>query len=634
MSSLNAAMLVNMLGFMVGIALYGMLAAMVVRHRSRTAREPLGYLLLTTACLGLIWNASELYVVVLSDFGSSSWPLVAAAAYSALGFLPSVVVHSARNESGGTHKITFVAYGLSAAAAVLHFYDAFSGGPSPSPLALTILTYGAVMLAGGLLIFGLRETLERKSLWATALLIFAVSGLHFSGTGEGNSWVVELVAHQSSLPLALVILYQNFRFAFADLFLKRAISLLLVASMAFGLYMLIAAPFLRFHETHDRNDVLAVSLIIGLWIITALAYPWLHKLAVWLVDRVLLHRANYSDVHKQISGEIETIDSADRVLSHVTERLAEVLTADSSGWSESKGDGSGANYTTVSVERDAAVIAIATAERPSYVISVGEFHGGRRLLSDETAMLEDVSITVARRLDVLRATNERFDREMREQEIQKLAAEARLTALRAQVNPHFLFNALTTIGYLIQTNPDKAFETLLHLTRLLRSVLTATGEFSTLGDEMKLIRNYLDIERARFEERLTVRIDVAKELANIEIPALILQPLVENAIKHGIAENKNGGEVRIAAEIEPDGAYDFLVLTVSDPGSGKNEVPTRTPSGVGLENIRGRLRTHYGGSAELKISRLVTGGTTATLRMPLNQKPGRVKALGEAAISK
>ncbi|MCV4697501.1 hypothetical protein OFB92_30810, partial [Escherichia coli] len=90
-----------------------------------------------------------------------------------------------------------------------------------------------------------------------------------------NSWIVELIAHQSSLPLAFAILYQNFRFAFADLFLKRAISLLLLAGVALLLYSGIASPVLRFHESHDRNDVFAISLIIVLWVITGLAYPFL-----------------------------------------------------------------------------------------------------------------------------------------------------------------------------------------------------------------------------------------------------------------------------------------------------------------------------------------------------------------------
>src|SRR5207245_9414133 len=124
------------------------------------------------------------------------------------------------------------------------------------------------------------------------------------------------------------------------------------------------------------------------------------------------------------------------------------------------------------------------------------------------ATREAIAVAVARRVDAIRVTNERYEREIREREIGKLATEAELRALRAQINPHFLFNALTTIGHLIQTAPPRALQTLLRLTALLRGVLRSEGEYSTLGRELEIIESYLDIERARFEHRLLVRIDV------------------------------------------------------------------------------------------------------------------------------
>jgi LytS/YehU family sensor histidine kinase len=125
-----------------------------------------------------------------------------------------------------------------------------------------------------------------------------------------------------------------------------------------------------------------------------------------------------------------------------------------------------------------------------------------------------------------------------------------LRALRAQINPHFLFNALTTVGYLIQTAPDRALETLMRLTTLLRGVLRhSDGEFSTLGEEIDLIESYLDIEQARFEERLRVMVDVPARLRALRIPALLIQSLVENAIKHGITPQRGGGEVVILARM-------------------------------------------------------------------------------------
>jgi two-component system LytT family sensor kinase len=183
-----------------------------------------------------------------------------------------------------------------------------------------------------------------------------------------------------------------------------------------------------------------------------------------------------------------------------------------------------------------------------------------------------------------------------------------------------LFNALTTIGYLIKTSPDKAFDTLLRLTQLLRGVLKSTGEFSTLGDEIKLIESYLDIEHARFEERLSVKIDVADELKHLQVPSLILQPIVENAIKHGISENKSGGEVRISATMTNGNADPMLRLTVWDSGPGKSALVKNETDGVGLRNIRERLTTYYGKTAKLTLAITDGKGTKAAIDLPIKEK--------------
>lgn len=620
MDSLNAALLVNLLGFSVGIALYALLAAMVVRHRGSRRAENANLLLLTTAALGLLWNVGELYGLVQKDFGGPLIsPFLVALSFSALGFLPSVVVHSAQADESGTHWLTFAAYGLSVVATLMHFQAAIAGSAVPSGLALQTLTFGSLALSAGLLIFNLRQTLEKKAIWAAALLVFAVSALHLSGEREGSSWYVELIAHQSSLPLALVILYQNYRFAFADLFLKRAISLMLLTVLASGLYVFVAVPLLRYHETHDRDDVQAAALVLGLWVATALVYPSIYRFAVWVVDKVLLHRADYAGLQQDLAREVETRESIDHILNTISERLAKILTARSAAWGETDGVET-VRYPTVNLDADDARIIIPTAETPQYYLRLSEFFGGRRLLSEEIALLESVALVTARRIDVLRVSHERFEQKFREQEFAKLATEAQLTALRSQINPHFLFNALTTLGYLIKTSPDKAYDTLLRLTQLLRGVLKSTGEFSTLGDEIKLIESYLDIEHARFEERLRVNIDVSDELKNIKVPSLILQPIVENAIKHGVSENKHGGEVRISAVMTNGNADPMLRLTVWDSGPGKNAVITNGSDGVGLRNIRERLATYYGSGAKLTLAVSDHKGTEAAIDLPIKEK--------------
>lgn len=607
MNALNAALLVNLLGFTVGVALYAMLAVMVVRHRRSSTASSVEILLLVTAALGLIWNTGELIVTIERDF-NSGWTFIflQAASYAALGFLPSVVVHSAQNESGRTRMPAWLAYAMSTFAGLLHFRAALAGEQVPSAFALQVLTFGAVTLAIVMLFLNFRQAIEKKAIWAAALLVFAVSALHLSRSGGETSWWVELVAHQSSVPLALAILYQNFRFAFADLFLKRAISLMLIAAVAFALYVGVAAPILRYHESHDRNDVFAVSVILTLWIATALVYPLLHRAAGWLVDRVILRRVDYAELQQQIAGEIQSLETVDGVLDHVAPRVAEAMTAGTHAWTEVTGEN---KYTG-----DTGAFDVPTAESPSYRVTLSNLAGGRRLLSDEANLLSAIGMITARRIDSIRVMHERFEREFREQEYSKLATEAELKALRSQINPHFLFNALTTIGYLIESSPKKAIQTLMHLTKLLRAVLRSTGEFSTLGDEIRLIEDYLDIERARFEERLVVAIDVPGHLRSIQIPAFILQPLAENAIKHGISANKAGGELRISAEREEG----LLKLTVRNTSPSRILHDVSTSNGVGLQNIRERLRSHFGPKAAVTLDFGTDGWTTAELRIPLD----------------
>lgn len=619
MNVLNPAVLINLLGFTVGVALYALLLVMVVRYRRKNTKIDL--LLLTTAVLGLLWNTGELFTLFYRDFVQTTEfsPMLPAVSFSALGFLPSVVVHSAEKSKSKFGILTITAYALSFFAAVIHFQSAIFYDAAPSNFALKILSFGSVALLAGLLFKNYKQTLDKKTVWISALLIFAVSAFHLSGTAEENSWLVELVAHQSSLPLAIAILLQDYRFAFADLFLKRAVSLILLALLAFGLYVFIASPLLGYHETHDRNDAQAIGLILTLWMATALVYPSLHKFAVWLVDKIILVRADYEKLQNDLIFKIEKLENPDKILETIGNDLSKVLTANSFAV-ETKNENEFVGFTSVNFSHNRAEIFIPTVEPPFYKIVLKDFSGGRRLLSEETSLLEAVALFTARRIDAARVTDERILREKREQEFSKLATEAQLSALRAQINPHFLFNSLTTIGYLINSAPDKAFQTLMKLTRLLRESLRQTPEFSTLGEEIDLIENYLEIEKARFEERLSVKIEVGQDLKNIKIPALILQPLIENSVKHGISKNKAGGEIKIGARLETNRNEVFLKLSVFDSGAGKNSSLEMNSNNVGLKNIRERLENYYGAKADLEIKISDAHGTLAEIVLPVNAK--------------
>ncbi|HEU4562127.1 MAG TPA: histidine kinase [Longimicrobium sp.] len=181
------------------------------------------------------------------------------------------------------------------------------------------------------------------------------------------------------------------------------------------------------------------------------------------------------------------------------------------------------------------------------------------------------------------------------------ASDAQLAALQAQVNPHFLFNALNTIAALVRTDPPAAERTTENLARVLRRTLDRTGRTDcTVDDEIDYLRAWLAVESERYGERLRVDFDVDPSAADLRIPTMTLQPLVENSLKHGIAGKLEGGRVAVRVHRE-DGR---LRLEVEDDGAG---FPREPRDGTGLGNLRRRLETIYGPAAELRIERPPAG---------------------------
>ena len=196
-------------------------------------------------------------------------------------------------------------------------------------------------------------------------------------------------------------------------------------------------------------------------------------------------------------------------------------------------------------------------------------------------------------------------------DIEREATVANLRALQAQIEPHFLFNTLANVTSLIDADPARAKHMLESFIRFLRASLAATRRGSTtLADEFSLIRDFLEVLRIRMDERLQVAIDLPAELAAIELPPMLLQPLVENAIHHGLEPRVEGGSVTLRAR--RDAAR--LVLEIADTGIGFGDV---TSGGVGLANVRERLRLAHGDAARLTIRDNVPRGTIVAIELPV-----------------
>ncbi len=619
--------LLNLVGLSTGVALYAMLLAMVVRSSRvpgfKTGADPL---LLVTAVLGLVWNLCALPAYELPKVGIvGPFPWLIAVGFCALGFLPAVVVHSVLRSGPpgltGVSRRTLAAaaYGVAGVAAAMHVHSVIAGGRVPSVPAMRLMTYTFVALVVPLAFVTRGQPGARRALWISALAAFAVSALHLSElpVGEG-SWPVELLGHHASVPLAFAILYQDYPFALADLFLKRALTLLLLVVTAFfaiALFSLGSSAFARFVLADPRQ----VGALVTLWVATALIYPTLRRATAWFVDAVVLRRPDYRSLRALAARRAQAHDSVGPLLDDTCELLAPALSARTVRWHELPRDADASTGDKLSRSGKPPQVLVPTAEHPRYAIEISQLTGGRRLFSDDFAMLEAVALIAARRVDAIRVTGERYDRELREQEVAKLASEAELRALRAQINPHFLFNALTTIGYLIEAAPGRALDTLMRLTSLLRGVLRSEGEFTTVGRELEIVESYLEIERARFEDRLQIDIDVPASIRTLRIPPLVLQPLVENAVKHGIGQAAAGGAVRVSARlVSRRDAPSELLLSVSDTGAGNTRVAFehRRDAGVGLRNVEQRLAHQYGAAAMLSFETAPGAGTTVTLRLP------------------
>lgn len=204
--------------------------------------------------------------------------------------------------------------------------------------------------------------------------------------------------------------------------------------------------------------------------------------------------------------------------------------------------------------------------------------------------------------------------------LRRQVAEARMAAMQAQVEPHFLFNTLASIDHLIETDPPRASQMQKNLIALLRASMPTMREASgnggagavrDLGRELAVIRPYLEILKVRMEERLATEIDVPEGLHSAEFPPMMIQTLVENAVKHGLEPKPEGGRLRVKAEI----VHGKLALSVADTGMGFGRAAT-AGTGVGLANIRERLQLLYGTKATLTVTENPGGGTVVTITVP------------------
>lgn len=673
----SASIVAHLIAVVSGAALYGVLLVISFRaprwdgRAADTAHKRPTTLRFSfwTAVLGLLWNIGSLAILALTQLGFGAFTsYVASAAFAALGLLPAVVIHSVLTPEAGSMRRRragiWIALGylLGLAGGGMHFAKAILHGASPSLNGLYLLTLGFLLLLASLFLPMLKQPKGRIDVCMVGLSIASVGVFPMSFHDSGSlSWGAELISHYAALPLVLVILYKDHRFAFADLFLKRALALIFLVVIVMTLAVFAAAPLFP----GEKIDPWAALLVMSLWGATALIYPSLQRAVAYLADSWILRRPDYQKAKQNLAARMNTLTAPDQILAEVCVELKKMLGVSHIHWisidSTSSGEkivlaaqpvvfrgnqemlpGLEKSFVPRNAPSSSVIVQIQTSEAPRYFLLIQELSGERRLLSEDFLVLESVALLVSLRIEALRNTHERCRQALREQEILKLANEAELRAFRSQMNPHFLFNALNTVGYLIEASPDRASQTLLRLSELLRAAMGRLGrEFSTLGEEIDLVKAYVEIEKARFEERLQVRIQVPRALLHLRVPALLLQPLIENAVKHGVQPSLQGAEVLLQATLfaqgetideKPQSGF-MLHLTVADTGVGASaeQLSGGRAAGVGLANLEGRLRLHYGASGRLCIRSNPGGGTVAEVTIPVREEEISIENSSERA---
>jgi two-component system LytT family sensor kinase len=422
-----------------------------------------------------------------------------------------------------------------------------------------------------------------------------------------------LLAKEQGLTLLLIgSLFYFARFRAVDVFLKLSLRLFAGVTLALVAAGLALGPM----QTVANSSTAPVAFnVIGLTALIGLVVLLIQRVSRTtdnFVERYIFRKPNYRQAAGELRERLALLESVTAVIAATEEFVGRTLGMLNVRIHPSAGPAEGANA------EDTLQAPILVGNQSQYVLTVSSRSKQHIVMTVDVEFLRDVAVIVGRRLEALARERDRVERARREAQLVHQVVSAELRALRAQLNPHFLFNALNTIAALIPPEPEKAELMVVRLAKVFRHLLTHSEKsFSSLQEEIEFLRTYLEIEKVRFGARLTVEFDISEDAVTATVPSLILQPLVENALKHGLAAKRGDNQLIIRA----GRIADALSLSVEDNGVGISEainaVRPEGTSGVGLRNIRERLRTIYGHRASLVLENIAQGGSRALVIIPV-----------------
>jgi two-component system, LytTR family, sensor kinase len=603
----NASLLVNALGHSAGVLIFGIFLFLLIQDRAaRRLRGNARSML--AAALALVWNLASLVVLGMGSRDLADAPIAAAIAFSVLSLLPAVLFDLSLTER--PRRLVAAGYGLSAAAVTLHVAELFLAGELLHRLALWIVTAGFVVLT---LLAAAKPAAQAPRLIGTmSLFLLAISFVHFGGGHVRQVWSRELAFHHAAIPLALLVLLQDYRFVLLDAFLRFLANVLLA-----GLFVSGVAAAWRMHWLAPPSTPFGQALLLAGACLLLISFALLRRRVQSLLTRLWFGRPGDDTLLRNLKSPVrEEAEYVRMGASEIGEFMGAPATVeDDLGWAElelrrptlvsefSVSEFSVSEFSHLRSELEAqgveAVVPLRVASQPARYILLGRRRGGRRYLSEDLTALARAASVMVENLE-----------EYRESEMRRLVAQAELRALQSQIHPHFLFNALNALYGIIPREARGARETVLHLADIFRYFLETRKAYLPLEEELRIVKAYLEVERLRLGEKLRTELDVAPETLAAPIPVLSIQPLVENAVKHGIAPMAEGGLIRIEARRQDTGG---LTISVRDTGRGFG--PQARASGVGLENVARRLELSYGPAAKLDI-RSGAGGTLVSFSIP------------------
>ncbi len=410
------------------------------------------------------------------------------------------------------------------------------------------------------------------SLFAIVQTSAILLGILFPDLPATLADIAGMIGRHWTIPWSILIATSLAQAHYADVVLKRSLWLL-VSVAAASMVVLNLMP---------AEDLSSLATVLGTAALM-LATPLLIRALDGFVDRTILARPDYARAIQELEETFRRTTEPQPLIEAALDSLRSTLRVQAD-WDES------ARQLEVSVT-----------------------HEARALMQREISFLDTVRLRLGHRLDALQFESEQRALLLREERLQRLLTEAELKALRTQVDPHFLFNTLNTIADLISTNPEQAERMTERLAECFRYALAKhSKDLSTLDEELAFARHYLEIEQVRFGDRLRVQLSRGDAAGSEPIPSLLLQPLLENAIRHGLAPVREGGCVSVHAHREGE----RLHLRIEDDGVG---LRANLRTGVGLRNVQERLRTLYAQAAEFLIGERPDGrGTRISIVIPVH----------------